>query len=172
MTRADIASLLVTGRTLTTTDGFENVSGRQGRILGEQLAFYLGGALTQVVRQGLGQSFPLDIVTVGPDQLSTEVNPQIRFTDWESCHQRAIHHLLRRPTECSEPALDLRLQAAEATRVSCHPKGKQRSQRRFVAETASRFFRPAGEAFAAKDEKKNLRPSPRRITRGLGVPTG
>ncbi len=80
LTRADLAALLVTGRTLTTTDGFENVSGRQGRILGEQLAFYLGGALTQVVRQGLGQSFPLDIVTVGPDQLSTEVNPQIRFT--------------------------------------------------------------------------------------------
>jgi outer membrane protein insertion porin family len=80
LTRADIASLLVTGRTLTTTDGFENVSGQQGRILGEQLAFYLGGALTQVVRQGLGQSVPLDIVSVGPDVLGTEVDPQIRFT--------------------------------------------------------------------------------------------
>ncbi|HXV64439.1 MAG TPA: translocation/assembly module TamB domain-containing protein [Vicinamibacteria bacterium] len=74
LSQADIASLLVTGRTL------ENVSSESRAILGEQMASYLGSTLGDLAEIGLANALPFQIVTVEPALIASETDPSARFT--------------------------------------------------------------------------------------------
>jgi outer membrane protein insertion porin family len=80
LTRADLASLLVTGRTVENVPELESVSGREREIIGEQLVSYLSGTLMGLVQQGLGEVFPFERITVDPARIAGEVAPEARFT--------------------------------------------------------------------------------------------
>jgi len=83
LTRADLASLLVTGRTLERVDtegspALGELTG--GEILGEQLVNLFSGALADLATQGLGQALPFDQVSIEPTLVAREADPGARFT--------------------------------------------------------------------------------------------
>ena len=80
LSQGDIASLLVTGRTLANVSDLQSVTGQERQIVGEQLASYLSGTLTNLVQRGLGDTLPFDTVSVAPSTLETDISPEIRFS--------------------------------------------------------------------------------------------
>ena len=74
LTRADVASLLLTGRTL------DKVSTEGRAIVGERMASYLGSSLADLAELGLGAALPFDVVTVEPALIAGEADPGARFT--------------------------------------------------------------------------------------------
>jgi outer membrane protein assembly complex protein YaeT len=72
--RADIASLLLTGRTL------DKVSSEGKAIVGERMTSYLGATLADLAELGLGEALPFDIITVEPSLIARETDPAARFT--------------------------------------------------------------------------------------------
>lgn len=74
ISRADAASLLVTGRTI------DKISTEGRTILGEQMASYLGQSLADLAQFSLGRALPFNIVTVEPALIAREADPAARFT--------------------------------------------------------------------------------------------
>lgn len=74
ISQADVAALLVTGRTV------DGVSSEGRTILGEQMASYLGSSLADLAQFGLAGALPFDIVTVEPALIAGEADPSARFT--------------------------------------------------------------------------------------------
>ncbi len=73
LTRADVASLLVTGRTLDKVP-----AGQQ--LAREQVSSYLSGTLAGLAQRELGAVLPFDRLSVGPSQIGSEVDPGVRFS--------------------------------------------------------------------------------------------
>ncbi len=71
--RADVASLLLTGRRI------EKLTSDGRAILGEQMA-YFGASLAGLTELGLGRVLPFDLVTVQPTLIAGEADPGARFT--------------------------------------------------------------------------------------------
>ncbi len=80
LSQGDIASLLVTGRTLANVSDLQSVTGQERQIVGEQLASYLSGTFTNLVQRGLGDVLPFDTISVAPSTLETDISPEIRFS--------------------------------------------------------------------------------------------
>lgn len=80
LSRADLASLLVTGRTLADTPDLERLSGQEREVLTEQLVSYLGGTFAGLAEKGLSQVLPFNRVSVDPARIASEVDPEVRFT--------------------------------------------------------------------------------------------
>ncbi len=80
LTRADVASLLVTGRTLDKVP-----AGQQ--IVREQVSSYLSGTLAGLAQRELGAVLPFDQVSVDPGRLGSEVDPGVRFSLGKSITQ-------------------------------------------------------------------------------------
>jgi outer membrane protein insertion porin family len=74
LTRADVAALLLTGRTL------DKVSSEGRAIVEERMASYLGSSLADLAELGLGSALPFDVVTVEPALIAGEADPGARFT--------------------------------------------------------------------------------------------
>jgi len=74
LSRADVTSLLLTGRTL------EEVSGEEGRILGEQAGRYLAGGLASVTEDELGEALPVTSVSIAPTLVGSETDPGARLS--------------------------------------------------------------------------------------------
>jgi outer membrane protein insertion porin family len=74
LSRADVASLLLTGRTL------DKISSEGRSIVGERMVSYLGSTLADLAQLGIGAALPFDIVTVEPALIAGEADPGARFT--------------------------------------------------------------------------------------------
>jgi outer membrane protein insertion porin family len=74
LSRADVAALLLTGRTL------DKVSSEGRAIVGERMASYLGSSLADLAELGLGTALPFQVVTVEPALIAGEADPGARFT--------------------------------------------------------------------------------------------
>lgn len=74
LARGDIASLLLTGRTL------DKISSQGRAIVGERMVSYLGATLADLAQLGIGAALPFDIVTVEPSLVAGETDPGARFT--------------------------------------------------------------------------------------------
>lgn len=74
LSRNDVASLLLTGRTV------EEARGEEVAALGEGLASYLGGSLAGLTEVGLGQALPVSRVSVQPELVGRETDPGARFS--------------------------------------------------------------------------------------------
>ncbi|MGH9337409.1 MAG: translocation/assembly module TamB domain-containing protein, partial [Vicinamibacteria bacterium] len=74
LSQGDVASLLLTGRTLS------EISGAGRTVVGERMASYLGSTLADLAQLGIGEALPFDIVTVEPALIAGEADPGARFT--------------------------------------------------------------------------------------------
>jgi outer membrane protein assembly complex protein YaeT len=74
LTRGDIASLLITGRTLS------EVSDATRDVVATRMVSYLGATLADLAKVGIGESLPFEIVTVEPSLIAGEADPGARFT--------------------------------------------------------------------------------------------
>jgi outer membrane protein insertion porin family len=72
--RGDVASLLLTGRTL------EEVSGREADVIGQEAASYLGASLAELTQTGLASALPIQPVRLEPEIVGSETDPGARFS--------------------------------------------------------------------------------------------
>jgi outer membrane protein insertion porin family len=74
LSRGDVASLLLTGRTL------EEVRGREADVLGREAATYLGSTLAQLTESSLASALPISTVRLEPGIVGSETDPGVRFS--------------------------------------------------------------------------------------------
>ncbi len=74
LSRGDVASLLITGRTLG------EISSASRDIVSNRMVSYLGASLADLAKLGIGEALPFEIVTVEPSLIAGEADPGARFT--------------------------------------------------------------------------------------------
>ncbi len=74
LSRGDVASLLITGRTLS------EISNTSRDIVSNRMVSYLGSTLADLAKLGIGEALPFEIVTVEPSLIAGEADPGARFT--------------------------------------------------------------------------------------------
>lgn len=74
LSRGDVASLLITGRTLG------EISSASRDIVSNRMVSYLGSTLADLAKLGIGEALPFEIVTVEPSLIAGEADPGARFT--------------------------------------------------------------------------------------------
>ena len=74
LSRGDVASLLITGRTLG------EISSASREIVSNRMVSYLGSTLADLAKLGIGEALPFEIVTVEPSLIAGEADPGARFT--------------------------------------------------------------------------------------------
>ena len=74
LSRGDVASLLLTGRTL------EEVKGREVDVIGQEAAAYLGSSLAALTETGLATALPMTTVRLEPGIVGSETDPGVRFS--------------------------------------------------------------------------------------------
>ncbi len=74
LSRGDVASLLITGRTLG------EISSASRDIVSNRMVSYLGSTLGDLAKLGIGEALPFEIVTVEPSLIAGEADPGARFT--------------------------------------------------------------------------------------------
>ncbi len=74
LSRGDVASLLITGRTLG------EISSASRDIVSNRVVSYLGSTLADLAKLGIGEALPFEIVTVEPSLIAGEADPGARFT--------------------------------------------------------------------------------------------
>jgi outer membrane protein assembly complex protein YaeT len=74
LSRGDIASLLITGRTLG------EISETSRDVVSNRMVSYVGTTLADLAKLGIGEALPFEIVTVSPSLIAGEADPGARFT--------------------------------------------------------------------------------------------
>jgi outer membrane protein assembly complex protein YaeT len=74
LSRGDIASLLITGRTLG------EISESSRDIVSNRVVSYVGTTLADLAKLGIGEALPFEIITVEPSLIAGEADPGARFT--------------------------------------------------------------------------------------------
>jgi outer membrane protein assembly complex protein YaeT len=74
LSRGDVASLLITGRTLG------EISSGSRDIVSNRMVSYLGSTLGDLAKLGIGEALPFEILTVAPSLIAGEADPGARFT--------------------------------------------------------------------------------------------
>jgi outer membrane protein assembly complex protein YaeT len=74
LSRGDVASLLLTGRTL------QEVSGDEGEVLAQEAATYLGSGLLNLTESDIRDALPLTSVRLEPGIVGSETDPGVRFS--------------------------------------------------------------------------------------------
>jgi outer membrane protein insertion porin family len=80
LTQADLASLLLTGRTIQNVGDLDTISEEGREFATEQAVSILGASLAGLAESGLGQVLPFRTITVDPAHIASEVDPNARFT--------------------------------------------------------------------------------------------
>ncbi|HEY7698827.1 MAG TPA: translocation/assembly module TamB domain-containing protein, partial [Vicinamibacteria bacterium] len=74
LSRGDIASLLITGRTLG------EISETSRDVVSNRMVSYVGTTLADLAKLGIGEALPFEIITVEPSLIAGEADPGARFT--------------------------------------------------------------------------------------------
>ncbi len=74
LSRGDVASLLITGRTLS------EISSESRDVVSNRMVSYLGTTLADLAKLGIGEALPFEILTVEPSLIAGEADPGARFT--------------------------------------------------------------------------------------------
>ena len=74
LSQGDVASLLITGRTMG------EISSASRDIVSNRMVSYVGSTLADLANLGIGQALPFEIVTVEPSLIAGEADPGARFT--------------------------------------------------------------------------------------------
>jgi len=74
LSRGDVASLLITGRTLS------EISSESRDVVAGRMVSYVGSTLADLAKLGVGEALPFEILTVEPSLIAGETDPGARFT--------------------------------------------------------------------------------------------
>jgi outer membrane protein assembly complex protein YaeT len=74
LSQGDVASLLLTGRTLS------EISSASRDVVSQSVVSYLGATLADLAKLGIGEALPFEILTLEPSLIAGEADPGARFT--------------------------------------------------------------------------------------------